>query len=87
MIDLVRLVEAPGTSLTCNDPAFPDRPPALHAAGPHDFEAGTPVLFADHGVRRNGRDYRDYWMDLVDEAGVLAISVEFPEACFPNHLS
>jgi aerobic C4-dicarboxylate transport protein len=33
-----------------------------------------------HGVGRNGRDYRDYWLDLVDEAGILAISIEFPEA-------
>jgi len=32
MMDLVRLVEAPGTSLTYNDPAFPNRPLALHAA-------------------------------------------------------
>ena len=39
-----------------------------------------------HGVRRNGRDYRDYWLDLVDEAGVLAIAIEFPEASFPEYL-
>ncbi len=23
----------------------------------------------------NGRDYQDYWPDLVDDAGVLAISM------------
>jgi hypothetical protein len=45
------------------------------------------VLFVHHGVRRNGRDYWDYWLDLVDEAGVLAISVEFPERSFPDRLS
>ena len=33
-----------------------------------------------HGVRRNGRDYRDYGLDLVKKAGVLAIAIEYPEA-------
>src|SRR5215472_6228941 len=72
MIGLLRLVEAPATSLPYNDPAFPQRPLVLHAAPPRDFDTGTPVLFVHHGVRRNGRDYRDHWLDLVDEAGVLA---------------
>jgi poly(3-hydroxybutyrate) depolymerase len=87
MIDLARLVEAPATSLPYLDPAFPDRPLVLQAARPRDFDTGIPVLFVHHGVRRNGRDYRDYWLDLVDETGVLAICVEFPEASFPDHLS
>ena len=87
MTDLIRLVDTPATSLPYNDPAFPDRPLVLHAARPRDFGGETPVLFVHHGVRRNGRDYRDYWLDLVDEAGVLAISVEFPEGSYPDHLS
>ncbi|HJU17812.1 MAG TPA: alpha/beta hydrolase [Stellaceae bacterium] len=86
MTDLSRLVEAPAVSLPYIDSAFPDRPLVLHAARPRDCHTGTPVLFVHHGVGRNGKDYRDYWLDLVDEAGVLAISVEFPEASFPEHL-
>jgi poly(3-hydroxybutyrate) depolymerase len=86
MIDLSRLIEAPAASMPYLDPAFPDRPLALHAACPRDYDTGTPVLFVHHGVRRNGKDYRDYWLDLVDGAGVLAISVEFPEASFPEYL-
>ena len=86
MIDLSRLVEAPASSLPYVDPAFPNRPLVLHSARPRDSHLGTPVLFVHHGVRRNGRDYRDYWLDQVDEAGVLAISIEFPEASFPEHL-
>ena len=87
MTDLIRLVDTPAISLPYNDPAFPDRPLVLHAAPPRDFETGTPVLVVHHGVRRNGRDYRDYWLDLVDEAGVLAISVEFRVRSFPDHVS
>jgi hypothetical protein len=40
----------------------------LHAARPRDYDVGTPVLFVHHGVGRNDRDYRDYWLNLVDEA-------------------
>jgi len=86
MIDLSRLVEAPASSLPYVDPAFPNRPLVLHSARPRDYHIGTPVLFVHHGVRRNGRDYRDYWLDQVDEAGVLAISIELPEASFPEYL-
>jgi hypothetical protein len=87
MTDLLPLVTgSAATSLPYSDPAFPDRGLVLHAARPRDYHAGIPVLFVHHGVRRNGEDYRDYWLDLVDTAGLLAISVEFPEASFPEHL-
>jgi poly(3-hydroxybutyrate) depolymerase len=85
--DLSRLIEAAGGgSLLYVDPSFPDRPLVLHAARPGNYHPGIPILFAHHGVGRNGRDYRDYWHDLVDETGVLALAVEFPEASFPEHL-
>lgn len=86
MTDLSGLVQFPAASLPYVDPVFPDRPLVLHAARPRDYHTGTPVLFVHHGVRRNGRDYRDYWLDLVDKTDVLAISVEFPEASFPEYL-
>jgi len=85
--DLSRLIEAPGGgSLLYVDPLFPDRPLVLHAARPGNYHPSIPILFVHHGVGRNGRDYRDYWLDLVDETGVLALAVEFPEASFPEHL-
>jgi poly(3-hydroxybutyrate) depolymerase len=87
MTELKSLVDTPGaSSLPYVDPAFPDQPLELHAARPRKYDTGTPVLFVHHGVRRNGKDYRDYWLDLVDEAGVLAISIEFSEESFPEYL-
>jgi len=87
MTELTSLVDTPGAnSLPYTDPAFPDRPLLLHAARPRQYEARTPIVFVHHGVNRNGRDYRDYWLDLVDEAGILAISIEFAEASFPEYL-
>src|ERR1700760_1057672 len=87
MIDLSPLVEHPGAaSLAYFDPAFPDRQLILHAARPHDWHPGFPVVFVHHGVARNGRDYRDYWLPHVDAGDMLAIGIEFPEASFPEYL-
>jgi hypothetical protein len=86
-LDLSPLVAEPGTnSLLYFDPAFPDQMLVLHAARPHAWHPGMPVLFVHHGVARNGRDYRDYWLPHVDSAGLLAIAIEFPEASFPEYL-
>jgi poly(3-hydroxybutyrate) depolymerase len=87
MTDLSRLVDAPGAhSLPYVDRAFPDRQLVLHSARPHDYDLDTPVLFVHHGVGRNGAAYRDYWLKHVDEAGILAIAIEFPEQSFPDYL-
>ena len=87
MTDLQSLVDAPGAhSLTYTDAAFPDRPLLLHSARPHRFDEHTPVLMVHHGVARNGRDYRDYWLRVVDDVGILAIAIEFTEQAFPDYL-
>jgi hypothetical protein len=87
MTDLSPLVAAPGAnSVPYFDPAFPDRQLILHSARPSHFTAQTPILFVHHGVARNGEAYRDYWLHHVEEAGILAISIEFPEATFPEYL-
>ena len=87
MIDLSPLVGAAGaSSLPYCDAAFPDRPLILHAARPRDWHPNMPVLFVHHGVGRNGRDYRDYWLGHVDAGAMLVIAIEFPEASFPQYL-
>jgi hypothetical protein len=87
MTDLSPLVATAGaTSLPYFDPAFPDRMLILHGARPASWHPGLPVLFVHHGVARNGRDYRDFWLPHVDAGPMLVISVEFPEASFPEYL-
>ena len=87
MTALNHLTANPGpASLDYHDPVFPTRTLILHAARPRAFTPETPVLFVHHGVARNGRTYRDYWLDLVDDAKILAISIEVPEATFPEYL-
>jgi hypothetical protein len=87
MTNLSPLVDGPGAhTVIYTDPAFPDQPLLLHGARPQRYDELTPVLIVHHGVARNGRDYRDYWLRLVDEAGILAIAVEFTEVAFPDYL-
>jgi len=82
---LSTLVAAAGANdLPWIDPAFPDRPLTLRCARPRHFSPATPVLFVHHGVLRNGGDYRDYWLGLVDEADVLVVVPEFSDESFPG---
>jgi len=87
MIDLSPLVAQPGAqSLDYHDPEFPDRGLMLHAARPGLWHPGMPVLFVHHGVGRNGRDYRDYWLPHAEANGILVVAIEFPQAGFPEYL-
>ena len=72
MDELKRLAASAGAGdATFVDPAFPDRPLVLRAARPKQFTSATPVVFAHHGLGRNGGDYRDYWLELVDRHDVF----------------
>jgi poly(3-hydroxybutyrate) depolymerase len=66
------------------DPRFPGRSLILRVARPKHCTPHTPLLFVHHGVNRNGYDYRDFWLPLVDEAGVLVIAPEFTKESFPG---
>ena len=83
--DLACLVAAPGPNdVPWIDPALPAQPLTLRSARPRQFSAATPVLFVHHGVLRNGGDYRDFWLPLVDEADLLVVVPEFSNEAFPG---
>jgi hypothetical protein len=82
---LSALVADPGPNdLPWTDPALPAQPLTLRSARPRHFSAETPVLFVHHGVLRNGGDYRDFWLPLVDEADLLVVVPEFTNESFPG---
>jgi len=85
MTDLHELIARPGANeIAYVDPQFPDRPLTLRSARPRQFAPDTPVLLVHHGRGRNGEDYRNYWLPLVDEADILVIAPEFSDASFPG---
>lgn len=65
-------------------PHLPGRKMILRGARPVHCTPDTPIVFVHHGVNRNGYDYRDFWLPLVDEADVLVIAPEFPAEDFPG---
>lgn len=85
MTDLHPLIAQSGANaVPYTDPHFPDRPLTLRSARPRYCTPDTPIVFVHHGRGRNGDDYRNYWLPLVDEAGVLVIAPEFSDAAFPD---
>lgn len=83
--DLHALVARAGANdVPYEDPHLPDRTIMLRSARPQRYSPEMPVLFVHHGVRRNGGDYRDYWLPLVDAAQLLVIVPEFSWAAFPK---
>ena len=78
MPDFLPLVAAAGRNdLDYAAPGLPGRQIILRSARPARWTAQTPVLFVHHGVERNGADYRDYWLPLVDDADLLVVVPEF----------
>jgi hypothetical protein len=76
--------QAGPNDLPWTDPAFPARPLTLRSARPKQWTPDCTILFVHHGVLRNGGDYRDFWLPLVDEAGLLVVVPEFSGEAFPG---
>lgn len=85
MNELQKLIAEPGPNdVVWTDPAFPNRPLTLRSARPRRYTPETPLLIVHHGVLRNGADYRDYWLPLVDEADLLVVVPECSTESFPG---
>ena len=83
--DLHGLVAHSGANdLLYEDPVLAGRPLFLRSARPRAYSPRIPVLLVFHGDLRNGADSRDSWLPLVDEAQLLAITLEFSATAYPG---
>src|SRR5215470_419756 len=83
--DLTGLVARAGRNeAPYEDAHLPGRSIRLLVARPVEFLPCTPILFVHHGDLRNGAEFRDFWLPLVDQFDVLAVVPEFSEAAFPG---
>ncbi len=83
--DLHGLVAHAGANdVLYDDPFLAGRPLFLRSACPRTYSPATPVLFVHHGDLRNGADFRDFWMPVVDEAQLLVVAVEFSATGYPG---
>jgi pimeloyl-ACP methyl ester carboxylesterase len=67
----------PWTDARCD----PLRPLTLHCYRAAGFTPDSPVVLVQHGMMRNGDEYRDYWIPAAETHGLLVVATTFgPEA-------
>lgn len=66
------------SSFTLEDPRpTPRRTITVHTYRPEGAAADAPVLIVMHGVKRNGEEYRDHWVETAGRHGVFLAVPEF----------
>src|SRR5258705_5789283 len=56
----------------------------IHLHQPDSWSPENPVLMVMHGRKRNGAEYRDYFVAEANRRGLLLVAPEFPEAEYAN---
>jgi poly(3-hydroxybutyrate) depolymerase len=62
----------------------PDRPLTLHTYRAKDYTHDRPVVLVQHGMLRNGDDYRDFWIPSAERHGLLIIATTFSNEHYPE---
>jgi poly(3-hydroxybutyrate) depolymerase len=83
---IARAFAAPGRiAIPVLDAIHDTRNPVwLHAYRPAGHTPDRPVVFAMHGMARNGAEYRDHWVDIADRHRVLILAPAFPHETHPG---
>lgn len=71
----------------CNSAAPNARPITLNTYRPVNAHANSPIVLVQHGVMRNGDDYRDFWIPAADEHGLVIIAPTFSDEHWPDVMS
>ncbi|TEA79159.1 alpha/beta hydrolase [Allopusillimonas ginsengisoli] len=60
-----------------DDEHNPNRPITLHSYRSEGYAPGRPVVIVQHGMLRNGDDYRDFWIPAADKHQLLIVAPTF----------
>jgi len=75
----------PGRStLPFIDARHPERPIEVNLYRPERHRPNDPVVVVQHGMMRNGDDYRDFWIDAAEKHNLLIVAPTFPDAAYPK---
>lgn len=66
------------------DPHHPDRPLEVNFYRPADHGPDDPVVIVQHGMLRNGDEYRDFWIPAAEKHRILIAAPTFSDARFPK---
>jgi poly(3-hydroxybutyrate) depolymerase len=64
--------------------SFPFRDIIVHIHRPPGFTLDSPILVVMHGRKRNGDEYRDYFVGESERRGFLVVAPQFAEAEYPH---
>jgi poly(3-hydroxybutyrate) depolymerase len=79
------LTPAPGRdALDYRDARHPGRPLVIHTYRPAAHRPDDPVVLVQHGVKRNGDEYRDFWIDAAERHRLLIVATTFGDGPFPK---
>lgn len=62
----------------------PTRRIVLNTYRSADYTPDRPVVLVQHGVLRNGDDYRDFWIPAADRHGLLIVAPTFSDEQWPG---
>lgn len=66
------------------DPNNPDLPLVVNVFRPEGYRPGGKVVFVQHGMLRNGDEYRDFWIEDAKQHDLLIIAPTFDNTRFPD---
>lgn len=66
------------------DARHPDRPIDVNLYRAPGYRPGGDVVFVQHGMLRNGDDYRDFWIEAAEKHNLLIVAPTFPNEEFPK---
>lgn len=66
------------------DARHPDRPLVIQTYRPAAHGPDDPVVLVQHGMKRNGDEYRDFWIDAAEKHRVLVVATTFGNDAFPT---
>jgi pimeloyl-ACP methyl ester carboxylesterase len=66
------------------DPHHPDRPIEVNVYRPASHGPDDPVVVVQHGMLRNGDEYRDFWIPAAEKHRILIAAPTFSDAYFPG---
>ncbi len=66
------------------DVAYPDHPLTLNTYRASDYRPDQPIVIVQHGILRNGDEYRDFWVDAAEQHQLLIVAPTFSDAHWPG---
>ena len=71
-------------ALEYRDARHLERPLVIHTYRPAAHRPDDPVVLVQHGVKRNGDDYRDFWIEAAEKHRLLIVATTFGNEAFPQ---